>query len=764
MRALTDSVASQPSDIATTDESGFRTLIQKAVRALVKGDTDGEELSHSYGSASQGLWLHAPSAREMQDVLDRVGLKVRMPTSLSAKEGADAWEHSGGNALVPRHNNARQSRRHDDEDAFDTLIRTALQTLIDSDVQKPDGSSTQGRWVYDPTAQELQNVLDRLAMPQDTSIDSALSLEDEQCSQWLQWMKAAPSPLFLDLTTHVRDIITETHRRYDDNAWISEEHLKFVDMSLDEYISRLACHVILLPSGSETAPLSLVESTGSHVYGKLLYGGVTRFRLLKSGKTVRRAGESREVLARNNRQQPQQQSHPSWVQLGGLERRYEAIDMGPAAVLELTLLPRGFQDLPTIFDKGILKGDASGDMTILDAALGWDPSSMLQLLPKEEKGAINGNVGTGESSEDGVFGSLEGHQRNDALTSHFKSRVGGLQPQIDAIVRRVLDGRSIYATHSEGGEDGSARSQSRLEAEELSLLGLHPVRGLLLYGRPGVGKTLIVRETARLLTARPPKIVSAPELLDRWVGGSERLVRELFGDAEEELKACRAVASPGEEATAHLNSALHVIVIDEIDAVFRKRSSAEDGGEATRSSVVNQLLAKLDGVQALPNVLMIGMTNRRELLDPALLRPGRLEVQLEIPMPERLQRREILQIHFNALRRRNRLSYPLRCAIDGIATSPSNGEDVYANSKRQRGRKRRALKRAATNAMNAISTGSHVYDLADETEDFSGADIEGLVRCAGSRALSRARKDGGGVNSLLITLEDVEEALTEVKA
>ena len=164
MRALTDSVVSQPSDIATADESGVRTLIQKAVRALVKGDTDGEELSHSYGSASQGLWLHAPSAREMQDVLDRVGLKVRMPTSLSAKESADDWEHSGGNALVPRHNNTIQSRRSDGEDAFDTLIRTALQTLIDSDVQKPDGSSTQGRWVYDPTAQELQNVLDRLAV------------------------------------------------------------------------------------------------------------------------------------------------------------------------------------------------------------------------------------------------------------------------------------------------------------------------------------------------------------------------------------------------------------------------------------------------------------------------------------------------------------------------------------------------------------------------------------------------------------------------
>lgn len=126
---------------------------------------------------------------------------------------------------------------------------------------------------------------------------------------------------------------------------------------------------------------------------------------------------------------------------------------------------------------------------------------------------------------------------------------------------------------------------------------------------------------------------------------------------------------------------------------------------------------------------------------------GRLEVQIEIPLPERSQRREILQIHFAVLRRENRLSYPLRCAIDGKVPEDATSSDLSLF----KGRNRWALNKAAP-----------TWDLADKTEGFSGADIEGLVRCAGSIALSRARKDGRGVESLLITLDDVEEALKEV--
>ena len=236
---------------------------------------------------------------------------------------------------------------------------------------------------------------------------------------------------------------------------------------------------------------------------------------------------------------------------------------------------------------------------------------------------------------------LSGRDRNELMQASFTSAVGGLQTQIEAIVRRVLDGRVILPyvpneDEDDDGDDGDSAndtnsnnnnkriyqdttstkrkaSKSALEAEELALLGLSPVKGLLLYGPPGCGKTALAREISTALRARDPKIVAAPELLDRWVGGSEKLIRALFADAEEELRMCGGDAS---------KSSLHVVVIDEIDAVFRKRSASDDSAQVARASAVNQILAKLDGVNATPNVLVIGMTNRRELLDEALLRPG----------------------------------------------------------------------------------------------------------------------------------------------
>jgi vesicle-fusing ATPase len=311
-----------------------------------------------------------------------------------------------------------------------------------------------------------------------------------------------------------------------------------------------------------------------------------------------------------------------------MERKYQALDIGPAAILEVFVLPLGkdMKSHTSHQDNKSIKRTAS---SIVVDNIPWNPNQMFFNLPPVEITSQEDKSNTVEDadmSNNNILGTLSamnlsGKNRNEAFVSDFTNAVGGLKPQIDQIVRRVLDGRVIRPAEDDDDisldrtqtTPASFLQQVSLEAEELIALGLQPVRGLLLYGPPGCGKTALARQVSKALRARTPKIISAPELLDRWVGGSEKLIRDLFADAEAELALCNGDAT---------QSALHVIVIDEIDAVFRKRSAGEDSGEATRSSAVNQILAKLDGVKAIPNVLMIGMTNRRELLDEALLRPG----------------------------------------------------------------------------------------------------------------------------------------------
>ncbi|KAL7482321.1 hypothetical protein ACHAW6_007992 [Cyclotella cf. meneghiniana] len=695
------------------------------------------------------------------------------------------------------------------EDAFAFLSSLSATTLLQSDrrrdaLGRESGAqaSSATNWIDEGSAFRLRSFLNRLELRAFVEDEKEYERRDEAAA-WVRWMRSVPRPVVVDLSSEARMAANET---------VSDEFLMLLNLPVEDggvnvsekvspnkmrqirndFLSRIGCKLILLPSG-QTMRGSLLEPNGSLIFGKLLYGGVTRYRILPTSaggnadaapKPPRRAGE------RTERKTAASQNIPCWVQYGGTERRYDAVDMGPAMVLEVSLAPK----IQTVNNHGFDKNGPSvhavagtkGDMML--HRLAWNPKFMFRYVEPDEAGT-NRHASNDTKPITSSASTLQGRERNEAFASDFRHRVGGLGPQIDAIVRRVLDGRVIRPAEVDANgnllsfrdakeltgkgqqqdgfhlEDSSKLlSMAALEAQELEILGLTPVKGLLLYGPPGCGKTALAREIARALKARAPKIVAAPELLDRWVGGSERLVRELFHDAEAELAACNGDAT---------RSALHVIVIDEIDAVFRKRSSAEDSGEATRSSTVNQILAKLDGVQAIPNVLLIGMTNRRELLDEALLRPGRLEVQIEIPLPSREGRREILQIHTDALRRKGRLSHPLCCAIDGVRSAyagetgfdESNSADEVTPEK-SRGRKRRAIKRATSSIIDYIAPGKNaVYDLADDrvTGGYSGAELAGLVRCAGSIALSRARKQGGGVDSLLITLDDVKQALSEVK-
>ncbi|OQD63481.1 hypothetical protein PENPOL_c009G07939 [Penicillium polonicum] len=241
-------------------------------------------------------------------------------------------------------------------------------------------------------------------------------------------------------------------------------------------------------------------------------------------------------------------------------------------------------------------------------------------------------------------------------------------------------------------------------------LGIQHVKGLLLYGPPGTGKTLIARQIGKMLNAREPKIINGPEVLNKFVGQSEENIRKMFADAEKEYK------EKGDE------SGLHIIIFDELDAVCKQRGSGAGGGTGVGDSVVNQLLSKLDGVDQLNNILLIGMTNRMDMIDEALLRPGRLEVHMEISLPDEHGRSQILNIHTEKMRNNN-----------------------------------------------VMDTDVDLAELAHLTKNFSGAEIAGLVKSASSFAFSRHVKVGtmASINEDVVDMKvnraDFLHSLDEVK-
>lgn len=268
-----------------------------------------------------------------------------------------------------------------------------------------------------------------------------------------------------------------------------------------------------------------------------------------------------------------------------------------------------------------------------------------------------------------------------------KMGIGGLDKEFKTIFRRAFASRVF-------------------PPEVLDQFGMKHVRGILLYGPPGTGKTLMARQIGKMLNAREPKIVNGPQILDKYVGESEANIRKLFAEAEDEEKRLGP------------NSSLHIIIFDEIDAICKQRGSV-GGASGVHDTVVNQLLSKIDGVEQLNNILIIGMTNRRDMIDEALLRPGRLEVQLEISLPDEQGRLHILNIHTSRMRDNDKLS---KCVDLG--------------------------------------------ELAALTKNFSGAEIEGLVRAAQSNAMSRPIKASNKVQideklmeNLKVTRDDFMHAL-----
>ncbi|XP_035998058.1 vesicle-fusing ATPase isoform X2 [Fundulus heteroclitus] len=258
-----------------------------------------------------------------------------------------------------------------------------------------------------------------------------------------------------------------------------------------------------------------------------------------------------------------------------------------------------------------------------------------------------------------------------------KMGIGGLDKEFSGIFRRAFASRVF-------------------PPDIVEQMGCKHVKGILLYGPPGCGKTLMARQIGKMLNAREPKIVNGPEILNKYVGESEANIRKLFADAEDEQKRLGA------------NSGLHIIIFDEIDAICKQRGSMA-GSTGVHDTVVNQLLSKIDGVEQLNNILVIGMTNRPDLIDEALLRPGRLEVKMEIGLPDEKGRIQILNIHTAKMRQYNLLA-----------------SDVDTK------------------------------ELAAETKNFSGAELEGLVRAAQSTAMNRHIKASNTVEVDMQTAEKLQ--------
>jgi transitional endoplasmic reticulum ATPase len=232
--------------------------------------------------------------------------------------------------------------------------------------------------------------------------------------------------------------------------------------------------------------------------------------------------------------------------------------------------------------------------------------------------------------------------------------------------------------------------------EVFKTTNIKPPKGILLYGPPGTGKTLLAKAVANESNANFIS-VKGPELLSKWVGESEKHVRDMF-------KKARQVAPA-------------IIFFDEIDSLAPRRGGIGDSHVTER--VVSQLLTELDGLEELREVVVIAATNRPDLIDPALLRPGRIERHIYIPPPDKEARKEIFRIHLK--------NKPL-------------AEDVK------------------------------LEELAEKTEGYSGADIEAVCREAGMLAIREALKSGVSreeakeiAKKIKITKRHFEEALKKVK-
>lgn len=217
-----------------------------------------------------------------------------------------------------------------------------------------------------------------------------------------------------------------------------------------------------------------------------------------------------------------------------------------------------------------------------------------------------------------------------ALHRHSNSLVEILPPEADSSIQLLSNEEKPDVGYADiGGCD--IQKQEIREAVELPLthfdlyrqIGIDPPRGVLLYGPPGTGKTMLAKAVAHHTSASFIRVVGS-EFVQKYLGEGPRMVRDVFRLARENAPA--------------------IIFIDEIDAIATKRFDAQTGADREVQRILMELLNQMDGFDQTVNIKVIMATNRQDTLDPALLRPGRLDRKIEFPLPDRRQKRLVFQV------------------------------------------------------------------------------------------------------------------------
>lgn len=218
-----------------------------------------------------------------------------------------------------------------------------------------------------------------------------------------------------------------------------------------------------------------------------------------------------------------------------------------------------------------------------------------------------------------------------------------LPREVDPIISSMVEESQIAINFdSVGGLEEQIREIREVielpikNPEIFKRVGIKPPKGVLLYGPPGTGKTLIARVVAATMDVTFLRVV-ASALIEKYIGESSRMIREMFAYARKKAPC--------------------VIFMDEIDAIGGKRSDDSNSSDREVQRTLMELLNQMDGFNDLDNVKIIMATNRPDILDPALLRPGRLDRKIEIPLPNEKGRKEILKIHSAKMERGEDIDY-----------------------------------------------------------------------------------------------------------